>query len=191
MWKLKEEYGDKIEFRYKTFPLAPNPEMILWYFGSAEQGKQEILTHWTQTKTHSGGEKINPELMAGRNFDYPYSMPGLVACKCAEEQLGPQAHERMKDLLQRTHLVECRNIGDRDVIYGASDKLNLDLEEFAECYDRSETNSLVMKDHKEAINLGIRGTPTVVFENKIIVRGAVPLESYRQVINRLINGSQT
>lgn len=164
--------------------------MILWYFGSAEQGKQKILTHWTLTKTHSGGEEINPELMTGRNFDYPYSIPGLVACKCAEEQLGPQGHEGMKDLLQHTHLVECRNIGDKDVIFGAADKLNLDLEEFAECYDRSETNSLVMKDHKEAINLGIRGTPTVVFENKIIVRGAVPLESYRQVINRLINGSQ-
>jgi len=36
--------------------------------------------------------------------------------------------------------------------------------------------------------LGISGTPTVVFNNTWVLTGAVPVEVYRRVIDRLLAG---
>lgn len=100
-----EKYKDFVKVEYKTFLLAPDDKLILKFFGSKEEGKQEIMRHWRATKSHTGGEAINPDLMEKRPFDYPYSLPAAMAVKCAELQGGNVAHIRYFNAAQKAHLV--------------------------------------------------------------------------------------
>jgi hypothetical protein len=66
-------------------------------FGSGVNGKNEIMGHWAAAASHPDGESINVSLMRSREFPYPYSMPGLLACKAAQFQGGMPAHWDMFD----------------------------------------------------------------------------------------------
>jgi putative protein-disulfide isomerase len=186
--QIEQEYGDKVQVIYKVYPLGPDPDMISRYFGSPEAGKREILTHWAASKRLPGGEDINPELMASRPFPYPYSMPALRGVKAAEFQGGMAAHARMFDRLQRAHLVECRNVADAQTIYECAEEIGLDMARFRVDFESPRSEAAVWADRDEAHRLGISGTPTVVFNNTWVLTGAVPVEVYRRVIDRLLAG---
>jgi len=46
------------------------------------------LGHWRAANENDDEHRIHAELMAKKDFDYPYSTPGLLACKAAELQGG-------------------------------------------------------------------------------------------------------
>lgn len=99
-----------------------------------------------------------------------------------------EAHTRMYDHLQHAHLVEARNVADPQVLIDCAIEIYLDGRRFQADIESDVTYDAVMTDRAEAHNLGISGTPTVVFEHKWMLSGAVPIETYRQVIDRLLAG---
>ena len=157
-------------------------------FGSEENAKREILTHWAASKRLPGGEEINPEGMAARPFPYPYSMPALRAVKAAEFQGGMEAHARMYDRLQRAHLVETRNVADPQTLLDCAAELGLDLERFRADLESDATLQAVLRDQQEAFALGVSATPTIVLNDKWVLPGAVAVEVYRRVIDDLLAG---
>jgi predicted DsbA family dithiol-disulfide isomerase len=186
--QIEREYGERVAFTYKAFPLGPTREELTTMFGSEENAKREILTHWAASKRLPGGEEISPEEMADRPFPYPYSMPALRAVKAAEFQGGREAHARMYDRLQRAHLVETRNIADPQILLESAAELGLDLERFKADLESESTLQAVMQDRQEAFGLGISATPTVVLNGKWVLPGAVTVETYRRVIDDLLTG---
>jgi len=159
-------------------------------FGSPERGKAEILNHWRATKNLPDTEPIDPELMQTRSFPYPYSMPPLRAVKAAELQGGMEAHARMYNRLQHAHLVEARNVADPQILIDCAVEIGLDERHFQADIESDVTYDAVMADRSEAHSLGISGTPTVVFEHKWTLSGAVPIETYRQIIDGLLAGQE-
>ena len=89
--RLVREEPD-IQVEHRCFALAPTPDGIAALFGSAERGKQEILSHWRAADRNDDEHRIDAELMASRPFPYPWSLPGLQACKAAEIQAGQEGH---------------------------------------------------------------------------------------------------
>ncbi|MDP2953985.1 MAG: DsbA family protein, partial [Chloroflexota bacterium] len=150
----------------------------------------EILSHWEATRRYGNEPKINVELMRSRPFPYPYSMPALMAVKAAEFQAGQEGHARCFDRAQEAHLVECRNVGDRDVLIDLAREIGLDMELFLAHFESRRARDAVMADRAEALSLGIHGTPTVVFQGRWILSGAVLVEAYRQVIEDLLAGQE-
>jgi len=113
--RLTEEFLD-IQVIHRSFPLAPQPEDIVHMFGSKEKGKKDILTHWEAANMNDDEHRINADLMKQRDFDYPYSTPGLLACKAAELQGGQEMHWAYFDKAQEAHLTLCRNVADFDAL---------------------------------------------------------------------------
>lgn len=148
------------------------------------------MTHWAASKRLPGGEAINPELMASRPFPYPYSMPALRGVKAAEFQGGLTAHARMYDRLQRAHLVECRNVAEAQTIYECAQEIGLDMARFRTDFESPRSEAAVLADRDQAHRLGISGTPTVVFNDKWVLSGALPVEAYRRVIDNLLAGRE-
>jgi len=186
--QIEAEYGERVVFTYKAFPLGPTHEDIVRIFGSEENAKREILTHWAASKRLPGGEEINPDAMATRSFPYPHSMPALRAVKAAEFQGGMEAHARLYDRLQRAHLVEARNVADEQVLYDCAAEIGLDMERFRADFQSRASLEAVLQDRQEALALGVNATPTVVFNGKWVLPGAVPVDLYRRVINDLLAG---
>ena len=136
---LKKTYRDRLEIRYKTFLLAPTPE-------ARSLSKEEILGHWAMVKEHPGGERVDPALMATRDFPYPHSMPGAVAIKAAAAQ-GPEAEARYVERIEEAHLVDCLDIADDDVLIGLASGLGLDVSRFEDLYRNADLERAVRRDH--------------------------------------------
>ncbi|MDI3328538.1 MAG: DsbA family protein [Alicyclobacillaceae bacterium] len=165
--RLAEEFPE-LEIVHRSFALAPGPEDIGRMFGSKERGKREILNHWRAANANDDGHRIRAELMEARDFDYPYSLPGLMACKAAEFQGGQKAHWDYFDRLQRAHLTECRNIADPDVLLDCAGEIGLDVERFREDFRSERARRAVEEDVRRAAELGIRAVPTLLGNGHVL-----------------------
>ncbi len=182
------DYNGQVQVEHRCFALAPDPEAISRIFGSPEAGKAEIMTHWEAAASHPDGERINVALMRQREFPYPYSMPGLLACKAAELQGGQEAHWDMFDRVQRAHAVEARNIADFEVLRDCAREVGLDLERWERDFRSPEVERRVQADLQEAARRGIHAVPTLILNDRWVVQGAVPEGFLRQVIADLLAG---
>lgn len=175
---------------HRCFALGPDPNAISRIFGSPEAGKAEIMTHWEAAASHPDGERINVALMRQRDFPYPYSMPGLLACKAAEFQGGAEAHWDMFDRVQQAHAVEARNIADLDVLRECAREVGLDPIRWERDYHSAEVRAAVEGDREEARRRGISAVPTLVFNDRWQVQGAVPEIFLRRLIDDIAAGRE-
>ncbi len=169
----------QVEIIHRCFALAPTPESIAEMFGSKSAGKAEILKHWEAANQNDDEHRICTEEMACKNFDYPYSMPGLIACKAAEFQGGQQAHWDMFDRIQKAHLTEILDISDSEVLLNCAKDVGLNIERFLSDLNSEETKSEVKKDIDRATELGVYAVPSLVFNGESIFSGAYNYENLR------------
>jgi predicted DsbA family dithiol-disulfide isomerase len=177
-----------VQVVHHAFALAPEPNSISRLFGNATQGKEEVMGHWAAAASQPDGEAINVDLMRSRSFPYPYSMIGLLACKAAEMQGGMPAHWDMFDRVQRAHAVEARNIVDSTVLMDCAAEIGLDSARWEADFASPEAKRAVEADLSEAQQLGVNAVPTLIFNQRWILPGAVPESTLRQIIENLLEG---
>ena len=182
------DYDGQVQVEHRCFALAPDPTQITRMFGSAEAGKSEIMSHWAAAAAHPDGEAINTELMRERAFPYPYSMPGLLACKAAQQQGGHSAHWDMFDRVQRAHAVGARNIAVPDELRACAADVGLDVARWEQDFRSTGTRQAVQADLDDALRRGIHAVPTLIFNNRWSLSGAVPEEMMRRVIDDVLAG---
>lgn len=175
-----------VEVTHRCFALGPNPNSISEIFGSMEAGKREILNHWRAANINDDEHRINAELMEKRGFDYPYSMPGLKACKAAELQGGQAKHWDMFDRIQKAHLTECRNIADPMVLEDCAKDVGLDIERFKRELNSKHVEELVNDDLNLAKKLGIFAVPTLIVDRRYMIQGAIHKEELELIFEQLI-----
>jgi len=185
MRRIVAKFPD-VEVIHRCFALAPEPDSIVKIFGSKERGKKEIMQHWRAANMNDDEHRINAELMESRDFDYPYSMPGLKACKAAEIQKGQQGHWDMFDRIQKAHLTECRNIADTSVLVDCARDIGLEINRFINDMNSERINYRVWEDLKEANKLGIYAVPTLVINRKYILQGAINMNSLELIFEQLV-----
>lgn len=185
------ERHPEIGVEHRCFALAPTPDAIVAIFGSKERGKREILEHWRAANANDDEHRINADLMASRPFEYPYSMPGLLACKAAEVQGGQAAHWDMFDRVQRAHLTECQNILDFEVLRQCAADVGLDVERWERDYRSAEVWEAVQRDLARAQIYGITGVPTLVAEGRFILVGAQRYERLEEWVGTIKEGAGT
>jgi len=175
--RLVLQYPEKIEIIHRSFALAPAPNGIEQIFGSNKRGKEEILEHWRNANKNDDEHRINPELMASKEFDYPYSTPGLLACKAAELQGGNSIHGKMFDRIQKAHLTECYNITDHIVLKMCANDVGLNVEQWKKDYNSEKVREMLDEDLNLARAYGINVVPTLIANGKHNLNGAQPYAS--------------
>ena len=108
--QLEKEFN--LDIHHHAFALSASREEMIGKFGSMKQAKQIILEHWEQCARADDKKRVNVEGMRQQTFEYPFSTPGLVACKAAEQQGGSSAYWDYFDAVTHAHMSENRNIGD-------------------------------------------------------------------------------
>jgi len=162
----------EVQFVHRCFALAPTPEAIVALFGSKERGKAEILEHWRMANRYDDEHRFRPDLMATRPFDYPYSLPGLRACKAAEVLGGQAAHWDLFDRIQQAHLIECRNIADETVLRECAADVGLNVQAWEEAYRSQTVLDAVRADLSRARELRVWAVPTLVAAGEYVSSGA-------------------
>lgn len=152
-----------LDIRHRTFVLQTSWAEMIARFGSIANAKTEILGHWESCKAASDTpDAFNVEGMRAASFDYPYGLPGALACKAAEVQGGQDAHWRMFDAIQMAHITEARNIADDEVLSVIASEIGLDVRRFVEAMSADATRSLVEVDRARARRLQVRSVPTII-----------------------------
>ena len=186
VYKLALQYPNQIKIVHRAFPLAPEPDGIAQIFGTKERGKLEILDHWRNANRNDDEHRINAELMATKSYDYPYSTPGLLACKSAELQGGNLMHGRMFDRVQKAHLTDCLNIGDFNTLKMCAKEIGLDVEQWEKDYSSEKVKQTMNEDFQQARMYGVNAVPTIVANGKHKLSGAQPYAVLDEWIRKLI-----
>jgi len=182
--RLAKEYP--VEVVHRCFALAPTPEAIVEIFGSKEEGKREILDHWRMANLNDDEHRVNADLMEKRDFDYPHSIPGLLACKAAEIVGGQNAHWDVFDRIQKAHLTECRNIADFEVLISCVKDVGLDAEAWHKAYIDRKTFDMMLSDFERAYGYGVTGVPTLVANSRYGLVGAQKYETIKKWLEKII-----
>ena len=172
--KLRALVADNpnIEVIHHSFVLAATPDLLARMFADKAEAKREIvMEHWGATRRVEQEPRIDCELMMSRDFDYPWSIPALLACKAAEQQLGQLGHWDMFDRLQTAHLTEGRNIADPEVLASCAGELGLDIAQWQRDCDNPATRADIDADMQLANRYGLMRIPGLIANGRFQVHG--------------------
>ncbi len=134
--RVKHEMGDDLDLTYRSFAL--------------EQVNSDNGSDW---KAWEQGEDYESRGL--------WSLRGGIAARMQ----GYDAHDKYMLELQHFKFVERGDIRDRQPIVEAAERACVDMEKFESDLDSPDRLAEIGRDHEEAIEKGIFGTPTFIFED--------------------------
>jgi len=176
---LQQAYGDRVRIHWRGFPLIPG----------RQPGRRA-----TQ-KTREGRMRVGAEepraLFVPPDLDTALpssSVPALTAAKCAERQ-GDACFDHFHRQLFIAHFRDNLDISRQDVLWSLARESGLDMERFRNDYADGEAYQAVLHDCAEgAAWFGVSALPTAIFNEKLSLVGAVPMERYRLMLDWILAG---
>ncbi|MFD1900305.1 DsbA family oxidoreductase [Enterococcus termitis] len=184
MRQVQKEMSD-INIVHCSFALAWEPEHLAQMFGSREQAKKEILSHWTQANQNDDLHRFNISGMEQADFPFPTSKNGLIAAKAARIIAGEEGYWQIFDALQEALFVHNQNIEDLNVISSIVQKSTLDFEQWQQAFHDPKTLALVESDFQLADKYQLSGVPALIVNGKYLINGAQPLEQIIQALKTI------
>lgn len=114
-------------------------------------------------------------------------MPCAIAGKAVLHTFGARAFDRFHLALMRAYFADNRTVTERAVILDVAASVDLDTSALARVLDddAGALEAEVVIDHREALARGIAAVPTVVVDDEYMLQGAMRVEQYRKVVERL------
>lgn len=181
MRQLKET-NLNIEIIHRSFGLVKQESDFTRMFGSREDAKHEIMSHWAAANQNDDLHRFNIEGMKKQDFLFPISMKPLWACKAALFVAGENAYWDVFDALQAGFFVENKNIELESVIFEKVKQLKIDFEQWKSYFYAEEVKIAVQEDFALAEAYKLNGVPALVINEDVILTGAVSLEEIKRVI---------
>ena len=176
---IEQAYGDRVRIHWRTFPLIPD----------RQPGRRATL------KTREGRQRAGAEEPRARfvppelDSELPASsVPALTVAKCAERQ-GAAGFARFHQRLFVAHFQDNLDISGHDGLWNLARECGLDMVRFESDYAGGEAYQAVLRDYAEgAAWFGVSALPTVIFNEKLSLVGAVPAERYRWMLDWILAG---
>ncbi|NJY62132.1 DsbA family oxidoreductase [Salinimicrobium sp. CDJ15-81-2] len=180
--KFPQKEGVKVT--WKSFQLDPNLKTdastsTLDYFVktkgvSAEQARQML------------GGAANMAREAGLDFKLEETVPAnsFMAHRLIQLAKSKGLGNEIEEVLFKVHFTEAKNIDDVAVLVDAATSIGMDAEEVKKTLESDDFAYEVKQDEMEARNIGVRGVPFFVFNDKYAVSGAQPSEAFLQTLEK-------
>ena len=180
---------------------APNPENIeiIWRSYQLDPDLkyvpgQSVHEYLGKRKggTTADGKKMN-DAMAGMarevGLHYDFDKAVINNTKDAHRLLH-LAHKhhlqnQMKERLFAAYYTEGKNIGDLDTLIRLGEEVGLNDAEIKAMLESNDFSQEVEEDIYRAQEVGVRGVPFYVFNNKYAVSGAQPTQLFKEVLEKV------
>ena len=182
MHKVESMMPD-VEIIHRSFALIKEDKDFDEMFGSRENAKYEILSHWEHANLNDDLHRFNIEGMDKAGFAFPSSMNALKACKAAYLLDGDKAYWEVFDALQNAFFVESKNIDNTDVIEEVVKTTTIEFDRWKNHYTSESTLKAVEEDLLIANDYGVDSVPSLVLNGTHIFSGAQPIEQIVDAIN--------
>lgn len=177
--EVERGYGDRVDVHWRAFPLIPDTRPGRLTTAEAREGRRKVAAE------EPGARFVLPEPGTALPAS---SLPALTAARAAARQgrdLGAALHRRLFE----AHFGDNLDIGRADVLRRLAEACGLDMARFKEDCDSGEPYRAVLGDYAEGVAwFGVSALPTVVFDETVSLVGAVPVESYRLLIDWMLAG---
>lgn len=180
-------HKDSVKVNWHSFQLDPNlrtqPEIsTLDYFTEVKNVSEEQALEMfrnVEKMASESGLQIDPNSSVVAN-----SFRAHLLLQLAKEK--GRANE-LKEALFKAHFSEAKNIDDKEALVEIALSAGLDREEAEDALTSEEYAYAVKQDEMQAQQIGVRGVPFFVFENKYGVSGAQPAETFLEVLEKAWN----
>ena len=178
---VEREYGDRVRIHWRAFPLIPDQQPGRRVTQKMREGRQRVAAEEPRALF------VTPELDTALPAS---SVPAQTAAKCAARQ-GVDAFARFHQGLFVAQFRDNVDISRRDVLWSLAGECGLDVDRFEADYASGEAYEAVLHDCADgAAWFGVSALPTVIFEEKLSLVGAVPTERYRLMLDWILAGKQ-
>ena len=176
---VRQAYGDRVELHWRSFPLIPGQQPGRRVTEKTREGRRRVGAEEPRASF------VTPELDVALPAS---SVPAQTAAKCAERQ-GDALFAGFHQGLFTAHFRDNLDIGRRDVLWNLARACGLDMARFEADYAAGEAYQAVLHDCAEgAAWFGVSALPTVIFNEKLSLVGALPAERYRTMIDWILAG---
>ncbi|NLD23732.1 DsbA family protein [Aminobacterium sp. EBM-42] len=172
----------EVQIVHRSYALVKSAGDFDLMFGSRTAAKDEIMSHWEHANHNDDMHRFNISGMRQKDFQFPSSMKGLVACKAAYFVAGDAGYWDLFDALQNALFVENRNIEEKEIITDCVRKSGIDFAAWEQYYNNQETKDAVERDFLLVKKYNIQGVPALVINGNQQISGAQPLSKIIQVI---------
>jgi predicted DsbA family dithiol-disulfide isomerase len=175
---VRQAFGERVRIHWRTFPLLPDHRPGRLATAATQEGRRR-----------AGADEPRAAFVApARDTPLPASsVPALTAAKCAERQ-GEEPFRRFHARLFLAQFRDNADISRPEVLRGLARDAGLDLTAFEADY-AGEAYQAMLRDYAEgAAWFGVSALPTVVFNEKLSLVGAVPTERYRLLVEWILAG---
>ena len=176
---------DEVEIVWKSFQLDPSLKTdthtsMLDYFVKTKGVSEEQAM-----QMFSGATKMAEETGIAMNIQ-----KGILANSFNAHRLIQFAKTRglgneVKEALFKIHFEEGKNIDDISILTEVAVSIGLDAEEVKQVLKSDDFTYEVKQDEMEARNIGVRGVPFFVFDDKYAISGAQPVEAFLQTLEKV------
>ncbi|MCH7408344.1 DsbA family oxidoreductase [Belliella sp. DSM 111904] len=180
----KFEHRDKVEIVWKSFLLNPdlktNPDQSTLDYLSASKG-------WSKSQTEQILSQV-VEMANNEGLTYHMDKTVVANAKNAHRVLqfakALRLGDSMKERLFKAYFTEGANIDDTATLQRLGEEVGLDREDLKDVLASDQFIEKVNGDIQEAIQIGVRGVPFFVFDNKFAISGAQAVETFDQTLTK-------
>lgn len=191
---LKElGWEDNFEITYKAFELNPEASKIPPQGSIAERLAAKYRVSIGEAK-----EKIDSIDAQGReigiDFRYATARPSNTfdahrIMKLAEAKYDFETVEKLNENLFSAYFTRNQVLADHAVLLEIALESGLKEEDVKRVLDSEEYGPYVRKDEQESAQLGVRGVPYIVFNNRYAVPGAVSIDDFKSIIKEVFDSA--
>ena len=178
------EHKDKIEIVWRSFQLDPEAKPV---------PGQSVHQYLAKRKgvSPAEGKQMN-DYMAGiareeglhYDFDKAIVTNTMDAHRLSHLALKQGKQNEMEERLFAAYYTEGQDLGNRDTLVKLAGEMGMDQEEARKMLESDQYIQEVQQDQYEAQQVGARGVPFFVFNNRYAVSGAQPPEVFLQTMQR-------
>jgi predicted DsbA family dithiol-disulfide isomerase len=177
-------HSDEIKVTWKSFQLDPT---------IVTQPTTNSIAHLAEAKQISLDEAknmvshvVNMANEEGLKFDFEHAIVAnsFNAHRLLHFAKSKNLGDEMKEALLKAHFEEGKNIDDNATLVAIAMELGLEKSATEKILDSDDFSYEVKQDEMEAQNIGVRGVPFFVLDNKYGISGAQPAEAFLETINK-------
>lgn len=178
------EHKDEVKIEWKSYQLNPGLK--------SEPGKSlndYLMTSkgWTREYTEQAQEHV-ASMASEVGLEYHLDK-AFVANTGKAHQLIQLAKTKgldseIEEIFFKAYFTDGKNLEDTDTLIQLATEAGLDANEAAQVIQSDQYKEKIESDLYEAMQIGVRGVPFFVFNNKFGISGAQPLEVFTRTLDQ-------
>ena len=166
------EFKDSIEVEWKSFLL--NPDIVTDPSKSTVEYLADVKNMSVEQAREMTDQVVQMAAQSGLEFNYDKT---VVANTRNAHRLIQMAKvhllgDKAEEILFEAYFSGGRNMDDKDTLVELGEKIGLDQEEVRQMLDSDQFDDKVRQEIFEAQQIGVRGVPFFVIDNKFAISGA-------------------